>query len=89
MEVSLEEAQKIIAEGLEKIQKSIIQDFGEIKIIDGRFGPYIKSGKKNYKIPKGLEPENLDLKGCENIITESLSKSKKGKYKKLEKKQTA
>ena len=89
MEVSLEEAQKIIVEGLEKIQKSIIQDFGEIKIIDGRFGPYIKSGKKNYKIPKGLEPENLDLKACENIITESLSKSKKGKYKKLEKKQTA
>ena len=89
MDINIKDAEQIIAEGLEKIQKSTIKDYGEIKIIDGRFGPYIKSGKKNYKIPRGIKPEKLDLNACKKIITESFSKSKKGKPKKIEKKQTA
>ena len=57
-------------------------EFGEIKIIDGRFGPYIKFGKKNYKIPKGINPESLDEKACQKIISEPSSRSKKGGWKK-------
>lgn len=36
----------------------------EIEILNGRFGPYIKAGKKNVKIPKGKEPKDLTLEEC-------------------------
>jgi DNA topoisomerase-1 len=36
----------------------------EIQVLNGRFGPYIKAGKKNVKIPKGKLPEELTLEEC-------------------------
>jgi DNA topoisomerase-1 len=36
----------------------------DILILNGRFGPYIKAGKKNVKIPKGREPKELTLAEC-------------------------
>ena len=36
----------------------------DIQILNGRFGPYIKAGKKNVKIPKGKEPTELTLEEC-------------------------
>jgi len=79
LKTSLEAAQEIIREGLEKKAKNTIHDFGKILVIDGRFGPYIKSGKKNYKIPKSVDPEKLDELACQKIIAEAPpSKSNKG-----------
>ena len=90
MNTSLETAQEIIREGLEKKAKSTIHDFGEILVIDCRFGPYIKSVKKNYKIPKGVEPEKLDKLACQKIIAEAPhSKGNKGGKRRFIKKGTA
>jgi DNA topoisomerase I len=36
----------------------------DVQILNGRFGPYIKAGKKNVKIPKGKEPAELTLEEC-------------------------
>jgi DNA topoisomerase I len=36
----------------------------DIQVLNGRFGPYIKAGKKNVKIPKGKEPAELTLEEC-------------------------
>ncbi len=36
----------------------------DIQVLNGRFGPYIKAGKKNVKIPKGKEPASLTLEEC-------------------------
>jgi DNA topoisomerase-1 len=36
----------------------------DIVILNGRFGPYIKAGKKNVKIPKGKVPAELTLEEC-------------------------
>jgi len=36
----------------------------DIQVLNGRFGPYIKAGKKNVKIPKGTEPASLTLEQC-------------------------
>ncbi len=36
----------------------------DVQILNGRFGPYIKAGKKNVKIPKGKEPASLTLEEC-------------------------
>lgn len=36
----------------------------DIQVLNGRFGPYIKAGKKNVKIPKGKVPQDLTLEEC-------------------------
>lgn len=36
----------------------------DIKVLNGRYGPYIAAGKKNVKIPKDIEPKNLTLEKC-------------------------
>lgn len=39
-----------------------------ISILNGRYGPYIKDGKKNVKIPKDREPGDLTLEDCRALI---------------------
>ena len=36
-----------------------IHDWGEIKVLRGRFGAYIKQGETNYRIPKSTDVEHL------------------------------
>lgn len=75
-ELDLERAAKLI-EDSEK-QNSSIAEWKEedIKVLNGRFGPYIKHKNKNFKIPKGKSAELLTLEECKQII-ESTSASKK------------
>ncbi|MFA7116313.1 MAG: type I DNA topoisomerase [Bacteroidales bacterium] len=76
---TLEEAIQLIKDNKEKKIKSKIKDFEEedIHILIGRYGPYIKQAKKNYKIPKGTTPEELTLEQCQEIIEKQLAKKKK------------
>ncbi len=81
----LEEAIKYIA-GKSKAQSAnIIKEFPEnedLKILNGRYGAYIKYGKKNIKIPAGTNPESITLEEClkiagENNKTQKATKTKK------------
>ena len=89
MNIELERAVEIIQEGLERKNKRIILDFGEIQVLNGRYGPYIKSGKNNYKIPKDIEPTGLDEDSCKKIIEEAPPKGNRGGRKKVSKNITA
>ena len=37
-------------------------------MLNGRFGPNIKKGKENFKIPKGTEAKTLTLADCVAIM---------------------
>ncbi|MCA6409745.1 MAG: type I DNA topoisomerase [Cytophagales bacterium] len=50
----------------------------DIQILNGRFGPYIKAGKKNVKIPKGKEPAELTLEECVTLAENA--PEKKGRF---------
>jgi DNA topoisomerase-1 len=50
----------------------------DIQILNGRFGPYIKAGKKNVKIPKGKEPKDLTLEEC--VTLAAAAPEKKGRF---------
>ena len=89
MNIELARAVEIIREGLEIKNKRVIHDFGEIQVLNGRYGPYIKSGKNNYKIPKDVEPEGLDEDSCKKIIEEAPPKGSKGGKNKVSKNVTA
>ena len=45
-----------------------IHDWGEIKVLHGRFGAYIKQGEKNYRIPKSADVEHMTLEDAQTII---------------------
>ncbi len=50
----------------------------DIQILNGRFGPYIKAGKKNVKIPKGKTPADLTLEECVTLAANA--PEKKGRF---------
>jgi DNA topoisomerase-1 len=50
-------------------------------VLNGRFGPYIKFEKNNFKIPKGTDPKELTIDDCKKIIAEG-GNDNKGKAKK-------
>jgi len=82
-EVSLEKAIEVIETKEREAANSIIAEFTEeplIQILKGRYGPYIKSGGKNFKIPKDKDPESLDRAACEELIAAGPSK-RRGKKK--------
>ena len=57
-----------------KIIKSFDFNDSVIQICNGKYGPYVKSGKKNYKIPKDLEPQKMTKEDCLNLISKSSKK---------------
>lgn len=78
MTITLDRAIELIKAKKEADAKARIAEFddGNILVLIGRYGPYIKSGKKNYKIPKDVEPEKLTLEACQKIIEEAPTKTK-------------
>ena len=68
--IELPRALEVIQEITEAKAKATIKVFEKEKIhvLIGRYGPYIKQGRKNFKIPKGMEAEDLTLEQCEEII---------------------
>ena len=54
--------------------KKNIADFGEIKILNGPFGPYVTNGKKNAKIAKDVNPKNLTEEEARKILTKAPEK---------------
>jgi len=72
---------KIIAE-----REKNIADFGDgIKVLKGRFGPYVTDGTKNAKIPKDTDPTSITIE----IAKELLAKAPAGKRRPIRRKTTA
>ena len=68
--ITLEECETLIREASEeKPAQAVLADFGDIKVLNGRYGPYIKQGTSNFKIPKGTDPATLTLTDCQAIIS--------------------
>ena len=69
--ITLERALELVAEKKEFDANREIKIFEgtDIKILRGRYGPYITDGVKNARIPKDVEdPVSLDLPTCEELI---------------------
>ncbi len=85
LSVTTPKAIEIIEEKRESDRKKVIKTFEEepdIRVLKGRWGPYIASGKKNYKLPKNLNPEEITLEEARKIISDGTSEAKSRKTKK-------
>ena len=59
-EVTQEQARELYAAKLKAEAEKNIADFGDgIKVLNGRFGPYVTDGNKNAKIPKDTDPKTI------------------------------
>lgn len=56
----------------------LFEENPDIQILNGRFGPYIKAGKKNVKIPKGKVPAELTLAECVELAEKA--PERKGRF---------
>jgi DNA topoisomerase I len=84
MTITEEEAIQLIQAKRESDASKHIKSFDEnpeIQILNGRWGPYIKLGKNNFKIPKGKEAEQLTYAETVEIIeSQPDAGKKKGRF---------
>ena len=75
--VTLEEALELLSQPKQRRRAKVIKELGvypktgkALKLYEGRYGPYIKVGRKNISLPKGFDPEELSLEKAIEIIEE-------------------
>lgn len=70
--IDLETAIKLIEEKREQQSNRNIKVFDSvdpiIEVLNGPYGPYLKSGKRNFRIPKETDAANISLEEAQEII---------------------
>jgi DNA topoisomerase-1 len=80
--IEFERAKQLIEDKKAGVIANLILTFDtrpDIQVLNGRFGPYIKVGKGNYKIPKGKDPKSLTIEEIDQIVAETPVKPAKGR----------
>ena len=67
--VTLEQAIQLLEQ--KQQQEEPIHVFGDIQVLNGRYGAYIKTPQGNYKLPRGVEATTLTTEACQEIIAKS------------------
>lgn len=87
MEITMAECVELILAKRETEAQKHIKSFAEepeLQILNGRYGPYLAYKKNNYKIPKDIVPQDLNLQACLEIIRlqeeKAATSPKKGRY---------
>jgi len=68
--MTIERAIELIEEKREEDKNRIIKTFDEdetMQLLNGRYGAYLKIGKKNFRLPKDVEPSDLTYEQCVEI----------------------
>ena len=76
----IKEAIRLIEEKRKEESDNIIKVFEEqsdVRVVKGKYGPYIKFGKKNLKIPKDKNPEDLTFEECVEISEKAPAKKRR------------
>ena len=88
--ITLNEALELYEEKLQQEREKNIADFGDgIKVLNGRFGPYVTDGKKNAKIPKDEDPKTITHEQAKELLNKAPAKKSTRKATKKAVKKTA
>ena len=81
-DITLDQALELYGAKLATEAAKNITDFGDgLKVLNGRFGPYVTNGAKNAKIPKDVEPASITHQQAKDMIAAAPT-SKKRPFKK-------
>ncbi|GAB2981215.1 type I DNA topoisomerase [Mucilaginibacter puniceus] len=89
LDVTEEQAIELIEAKRKKDAEKLIKAFDEdptVKVLNGRWGPYIEFGKQNVKIPKDKDPLTLTFAECKALADADAKAPKKGGKKFVKKK---
>jgi DNA topoisomerase-1 len=77
--ITLEEARELYAGKLKTEAEKNIADFGNgVKVLNGRFGPYVTDGKKNVKVAKDTDPKSITQEKATAMLAEAPEAKKRG-----------
>jgi DNA topoisomerase-1 len=68
--MTIKRAIELIEEKREEDRNKLIKNFDEdetMQLLNGRYGAYLKIGRKNFKLPKDVEPIELTYEQCVEI----------------------
>jgi len=85
LSINEEEAIELVLAKRKADAEKFIKVFDEnpdVQVLKGRYGPYIKFGKKNVKIPKDKEPTELTYEECVELAEKAPEKKARGRAKK-------
>ncbi len=81
--VTLEEALELLAR---KQGPAELRDLGEdpesgrqVRILDGRYGPYVTDGKRNASLPKGMAPGEVTLEKAHELLSRAKARRGRGR----------
>ncbi len=78
--ITLDEALGLFSAKKQADAEKNIADFGDgVKVLKGRFGPYITDGVKNAKIPKDTEPASITHQQAIDLLRDAPA-AKKGRF---------
>lgn len=80
LDITAERAIEIIEAKREADKNKVINTFGDIQVLNGRFGPYISFEKNNYKIPKTIDAKTLTEGQCKELIEKQKDVPKKKSF---------
>ena len=72
--IEVERAIEVIEAKRKEERERLIKTFEEdadLQILNGRWGPFLKAGKANYRLPKGTDPASLTYQDCVKIMQEA------------------
>ena len=73
--ITLEKARELYAAKLEAEAAKNIAEFPDgVKVLNGRFGPYITNGTKNVKIPKDTDPKTITHEKALELLSTTTAK---------------
>ena len=76
--ITLDEAVAVLQD--KKQAEEPIHVFGDIQVMPGRYGAYIKTAQGNYRIPKAVNIETMTEEQCRELIASSEPTSGKKRY---------
>lgn len=77
--ITLDEALELYDEKLKAEAAKNIADFGDgVKVLNGRFGPYVTDGSKNVKVPKDTDPKSITHEQAKQMIADAPARPKRG-----------
>ena len=72
-DITLDQALELYDAKLKAEAEKNISDFGDgVKVLNGRYGPYITDGKKNAKIPKDVEPKDITHEQAKEMLASAV-----------------
>ncbi len=83
--VTLEEALELLAK---KAGPAVLKDLGThpesgapVRVLDGRYGPYVTDGSVNASLPKGADPQEVTLESGLQMLAERGKKARRSRGK--------